>query len=417
MPQNYHDVSGLNPEKLNLPSYDVLVVGAGFAGSVVARELAERAGKRVALIEQRPHVGGNAYDHYDAAGVLVHDYGPHIYHSNSTRVHDYLSRFTRWYAYDHKVLADIHGIYTPVPFNLSSIELHFEHSKAEKIKAALLEAFGRGSKVPIIDLRNQADPLLAELADFVYHNVFLHYTQKQWGQTPEQIDPAVTGRVPVLVDRDDRYFQDRYQGMPLAGYTALFDTLLEHPNITVFTGLDANEILSFSPGGAAGAATQSALEDTGFSAALVCEKPYEGTLIYTGQLDRLVGNRLGLLPYRSLDFVYKTFERKHVLPCGTVNYTVSEKYTRITEFSYLTGQDLDVTTIMEEYPRAFEGLAGQIPYYAIASSANEAHYQRYLQLFAGLENFHVLGRLAEYRYYNMDQIVLRALELADELCR
>jgi len=400
-----HDVSTTPVKDLGLEKYDVIIVGAGFAGSVVARELAERADKTVALIEQRPHVAGNAFDHLDEAGVLIHQYGPHIFHTNEKRAYDYLSRFTPWLDYQHKVLADIHGTYTPVPFNLNSIELHFPHAQAQELIGKLLATFGENTKVPIIELRAQDDPLLAQLADFVYRNVFLYYTQKQWGVRPEEVDPTVTARVPVLVGRDDRYFQDRYQGMPLNGYTALFESMLDHERITVFTNLDANTALSFEPG-----------SDGKFEAVSIGGAPYTGTVVYSGPLDRLCKDCFGILPYRSLDFVFKTLGQKHYQPCGTVNYTVSEDYTRITEFTYLTGQDLDQTTIMEEYPRPYLAQPGQVPYYAILNDNNFAHYNRYLDLFADLRDFHVIGRLAEYRYYNMDQIVMRALELADGLC-
>ncbi|NLG10637.1 MAG: UDP-galactopyranose mutase [Coriobacteriaceae bacterium] len=392
-----------------IPVPDVVIVGAGFAGSVVARELAQRADKTVLVIEKRRHIGGNAYDHLDAAGVLVHDYGPHIFHTESQRVFEYLSRYTSWRDYQHQVVANIHGRYIPVPFNLNSIELSFDHYKAQQLVTRLIETYGEGRKVPIIELRDQADPLLTELADYVYENVFLGYTKKQWGVTPEEVDPSVTARVPVLVGRDNRYFQDTWQGMPLNGYTALFEALLDHHNITVCTGTDARQLLRFETNGKTG-------EDGPFTNILFNDKPFNGEVIYTGALDQLCEHRFGILPYRSLDFEFKTLPVKHILPCGTVNYTVSEEYTRITEFTWLTGQDLDVTTIMEEYPCGYEALPGQIPYYAIINEENNRHYQRYLALFSELANFHVVGRLAEYRYYNMDHIVKRALELADELC-
>ncbi|MCL1891026.1 MAG: UDP-galactopyranose mutase [Coriobacteriia bacterium] len=390
-------------------NYDALVVGAGFAGSVVARELAERANKKVLIIEQRSHIGGNAYDELDSSGVLIHAYGPHIFHTNSQRAYEYLSRFTAWRDYQHEVLADVHGTYTPVPFNLNSIELHFDEDKATALKDKLVSTFGADTKVPIIELRSQDDPLLSELADFVYQNVFLYYTQKQWGLAPEEVDPSVTARVPVLAGRDNRYFQDTYQGMPLDGYTKLFENMLDHPNIEVLTGCDAHEVLLFLAAG-------DTPPNAPFTKILAGGTPFEGEIIYTGPLDFLCAKRFGMLPYRSLDFVYKQLDEKHVLPCGTVNYTVSEDYTRITEYTWLTGQDLDHTTIMEEYPRAFADEPGQVPYYAILNDENRAHYERYLALFSELPTFHALGRLAEYRYFNMDQIVERALALADELC-
>ena len=394
-----------------LSSYDAIVIGAGFAGSVVARELAERAGKRVAIIEQRDHIGGNAYDHLDDAGVLIHQYGPHIFHTSNARAYEYLSRFTEWLDYQHEVLANLGteeqpGPFIPVPFNKNSIETVFDAETAQRYIDKLVNTFGDERKVPIIELRESDDPELAEIADFVYDNVFLRYTQKQWGLTPEQVDPSVTARVPVFISRDNRYFQDTYQGMPAQGYTALFENLLDHPLIDVYLSTDGREVLEFVEPDADGRIE-----------VRVDGQPFTGTLVYTGAIDELFGNRFGRLPYRSLDFVYETHEVQHWQPCGTVNYTVSEDYTRITEFSYMTGQDLPVTTIMKEYPRAYEALPGQIPYYAIISEENAAHYGRYRELAEGIEDFHLIGRLAEYRYYNMDAIVVRALELADDLCR
>ena len=402
-----YDMNGVSASEIDFSGVDVIVVGAGFAGSVVARELAERAKRNVVVIESRPHIGGNAFDSFDETGVLIHRYGPHIFHTVSLRVYEYLSRFTKWYDYSHRVLADIHGVYTPVPFNLNSIELHFGEEKAAAIKDKLVATFGMDTKVPIIELRSQEDALLSELADFVYRNVFLYYTQKQWGLAPEEVDPSVTARVPVLVGRDNRYFQDPYQGMPLEGYTSLFENMLDYPTIKVFCNLNASEVLKF--------VAPDDWIDTPFTEIRANGLPFTGEVIYTGPLDFLCDKRFGLLPYRSLDFVYKSINKEHALPCGTVNYTVSEDYTRITEYTWLTGQKLDHTTIMEEYPRAYEDKPSQVPYYAILNDTNRKHYERYLALFSKLPAFHVLGRLAEYRYYNMDQIVDRALNLSGKL--
>lgn len=397
--------------KPELGGYDAIVVGAGFAGSVVARELAERAGKRVAIVESRDHIGGNAYDRLDDAGVLIHQYGPHIFHTNDQRAFEYIRRFTEWLDYQHEVLARLDGVegvpdgtYIPVPFNKNSIEKVFDEETAKRYIAKLIDVFGDEVKVPIIELREKDDPELSEIADFVYNNVFLYYTQKQWGLTPEEVDPSVTARVPVFISRDNRYFQDAYQGMPLHGYTRIFENMLDHENIDVYLGVDGREVFEFA-------------EVDGKMSALVDGQPFGGIMVYTGAIDELFGNRFGRLPYRSLDFVYETYDQKHWQPCGTVNYTVSEDYTRITEFTYLTGQDdLDKTTIMKEYSRAYEAAPGQIPYYAIISEENQAHYNQYKELADSIGNFHLIGRLAEYRYYNMDAIVSRALDLADQLC-
>ena len=237
------------------------------------------------------------------------------------------------------------------------------------------------------------------MADYVYENVFVHYTMKQWGQTPEEIDPATTARVPVLLSRDDRYFQDPYQGMPLEGYTPMFQKILDHPNITVELGVDARDRLALSEDG---------MELDG--------EPFTGTVIYTGQVDELFGFRYGRLPYRTLDFGFETLAMDRFQPAATVNYTVSEDYTRITEYKQLTGQALPgVTTIMKEYSRSYTGAAGEIPYYAIISPENNALYEKYRALAQNCGGLHLLGRLAEYKYYNMDAIALRALELCDGL--
>ena len=391
------------PDTTTIAAADAIIIGAGFAGATIARELAERGGKTVAVVERRDHVGGNAYDMYDETGVLIHAYGPHIYHSNSDRVHEWLSRFTEWRDYQHEVLASIRGSFIPVPFNLNSIDLSFEPERAEAFKAALLRAYEPGARVGILDLKQQDDPLLKELSDYVYENVFLHYTMKQWGQTPEEIDPAVTARVPVLIDTDNRYFQDKYQGMPLNGYTPVFESILDHPSISLHLGVAASELIELQ------------FDGDKITGVLVDGKPYTGLVIYTGAVDELLDWRFGLLPYRSLDFVYKRYDKKHVQPTGTVNFTVSEDYTRTTEYSWLTGQEIEKTTVAEEYPLAFTDPATQIPYYVISGDENQAMYDKYAAMFNELPNFKLLGRLAEYRYYNMDQIVARALELADEL--
>ena len=387
----------------DISSAEALVVGAGFAGATIARELAERGDMKVALIDSRDHIGGNAYDHLDEQGVLIHAYGPHIFHTDSARVYDYLSRFTSWNGYSHQVLASIHNKLINVPFNLNSISASFAEDKAEVLTKALLQTYPLGTKVGILELRQQPEQLLQELADYVYNKVFLHYTMKQWGLTPEQIDPAVTARVPVLVDYDNRYFQDSWQGLPLLGYTALFEKLLDHPNISLFLGVAAQDVLKL------------ATEAQKIQSIYIAGQPYAGLVIYTGALDELLDWRFGILPYRSLEFQYLHYPKPRVQAAGTINYTVSESYTRTTEYSWLTGQEIAVSTVAEEYPQAFTDPQTQIPYYPIITEDNHAAYQRYLNLLEALPNLYVLGRLAEYRYYNIDQIVLRALELADQI--
>ena len=387
------------------PRYDCLVIGAGMAGAVSARELAERGGKRVLVLERRNHVGGNAYDCFDAAGVLIHKYGPHIFHTNSKRVFDYLSRFTPWLNYQHQVVANIPNgeerLELPVPFNLVSLRTVFPQEQAEGLEKKLLETYGAERKVTILELRRSADPEIRALADYVYEHVFVRYTMKQWGQKPEDIDPATTARVPVFLSEDCRYFQDEYQGMPKEGYTPMFQRLLDHPDVTVETGVEALERIKLAG-----------------DKILLDGEPFEGTVIYTGAVDELFGCQYGRLPYRTLDFAFETHPVDHWQSHGTVNYTMDQDYTRITEFKYLTGQELPgVTTIMKEYARAYTGGEGEIPYYAIINEANNALYARYQAEAGRCPNLYLLGRLAEYKYYNMDAIAARALELCDELLK
>ena len=384
-------------------TFDILVVGAGYAGAVAARVLAE-AGKQVLVLERRPHLGGNAYDCLDQAGVLIHQYGPHIFHPNDKRVFEFLSRFTRWRDYQHRVIANIPdekgGRMTyPVPFNLTSLETAFGGAEGKRLGDKLIAAYGAEKKVTILELRQNPDPEIAALADYVYEHVFVHYTMKQWGQTPEEIDPNTTARVPVFLSRDDRYFQDACQGMPLEGYTPMFEKMLDHPNITVELGVDALARLDLSG-----------------DVLRVDGAPFAGQVIYTGQADELFSFRFGPLPYRTLDFRFETLERDDFQGYGTVNYTVDQDYTRITEFKHLTGQALPgVTTIVKEYSRAYTGKNGEIPYYAIINPENNALYARYKAEADRFPNLHLLGRLAEYKYYNMDVITGKALDLAGQL--
>ena len=383
--------------------FDVLAVGAGYAGAVAARALADQ-GKRVLVLERRDHIGGNAYDRPDQAGVLIHQYGPHIFHTNDKQVFDWLSRFTRWRDYQHRVVANIPDgrggrITYPVPFNLTSLETAFGPEEGRRLGDKLTAAYGAEKKVTILELRQNQDPSIAALADYVYEHVFVHYTMKQWGQRPEDIDPNTTARVPVFLSRDDRYFLDTYQGMPLEGYTPMFERMLDHPSITVELGTDALGRLDLSG-----------------NTLKVDGAPFDGQVIYTGQADELFGFRFGPLPYRTLDFAFETLEQDDFQGYGTVNYTVDEDFTRITEFKHLTGQAAPgVTTIVKEYSKAYTGERGEIPYYAIINPENNALYAKYRAEADRFSNLHLLGRLAEYKYYNMDAIAGKALELAEKL--
>lgn len=379
--------------------YDCIIVGAGIAGATVARKLAEESNKKVLVLERRNHIGGNCYDKPDDHGILIHEYGPHIFHTGDEGVREFLSRFTKWYDFGHEVVAKVGDQLIPVPFNLNTLHMVYDKEKAERLEKKLIEEYGLDSRVPIMKLRESTDADVREIADYVYKNVFLYYTMKQWGQTPEEISPEVTGRVPVVISYDNRYFKDKYQSVPVDGFTPMFAAMLDHPNIEVRTGVDCSDVLDFEDG------------------KIYFEKAeFTGDLVYTGALDELFDCKFGRLPYRSLNFQFEHLNQDSFQDHSVVNYTVSEDFTRITEFKFLTGQkDTDGTTIVREYPFAYTGAEGEIPYYAILNEENEALYEKYRLLTEDFDKFHLLGRLAEYKYYNIDAMCRKAMELAEEI--
>lgn len=379
--------------------YDCIIVGAGIAGATVARKLAEESNKKVLVLERRNHIGGNCYDKPDDHGILIHEYGPHIFHTGDEGVREFLSRFTKWYDFGHEVVAKVGDQLIPVPFNLNTLHMVYDKEKAERLEKKLIDEYGLDSRVPIMKLRESTDADVREIADYVYKNVFLYYTMKQWGQTPEEISPEVTGRVPVVISYDNRYFKDKYQSVPVDGFTPMFAAMLDHPNIEVRTGVDCSDVLDFEDG------------------KIYFEKAeFTGDLVYTGALDELFDCKFGRLPYRSLNFQFEHLDQDSFQDHSVVNYTVSEDFTRITEFKFLTGQkDTDGTTIVREYPFAYTGAEGEIPYYAILNAENEALYEKYRLLTEDFDKFHLLGRLAEYKYYNIDAMCRKAMELAEEI--
>lgn len=385
-------------------SYDVLIAGAGYAGAVSARILAE-AGKKVLVLERRRQIAGNAYDYTDENAVLRHVYGPHIFHTNDMKAVDFLSRFTEWFPYEQRVLGYVKGKLVPIPFNLTSIEMLFDTDKAEHLKKVLIDAYGMEKKVPILELRKNEDPEIKELAEFIFENVFQYYTMKQWGLKAEEIDPAVTARVPVHVSYDDRYFQDSFQKMPSEGYTKMFEKILDHPNIEVKLTVDASSLIRI---------------DTENRQIFFEEQPFAGTVIWTGMVDELMHYSLGELPYRSLYFDVQGKTGTYQ-PTATVNYPTPEEehpYTRISEYKYMMkNPPKDTTTIAVEYPMSYDRHAslGNIPYYPIFTADNQKKYESYKALLEDIPNLKLLGRLAEYRYYNMDAIVSRAIQMCKEL--
>jgi UDP-galactopyranose mutase len=359
--------------------FDYLIVGAGFAGSILAERLANQSGKKVLIVDIRNHIGGNAYDHYNEAGILVHKYGPHIFHTNSRDVFEYLSHFTEWRRYEHRVLASVDGQLVPIPINLDTINKLY----GLKLNSFELEKFFESVAEPKDSIRTSEDVVVSRVGRELYEKFFRNYTRKQWGIDPSELDKSVTARVPTRTNRDDRYFTDTYQAMPLHGFTRMFENLLNHPNIKVMLNTDYREIRDIIP----------------FK-----------EMIYTGPIDQFFDYRFGKLPYRSLDFKHETLNESVHQSAPVVNYPNEHLYTRITEFKYLTGQEHSKTSIVYEFPKA-EG----DPYYPVPRPENAELYKKYKALADAAPNVEFVGRLATYKYYNMDQVVAQALAVYAKL--
>ncbi|WP_434706632.1 UDP-galactopyranose mutase [Pseudomonas sp. D4-18] len=361
---------------LDATPYDYLIVGAGFAGSVLAERLADGLGKRVLLIDRRDHIGGNAYDHLDEAGVLVHRYGPHIFHTNAQRIIDYLSRFTEWRPYEHRVLAQVDGHQVPIPINLTTLNTLFGLSMDE----AQAEAFLAQRAEPVETIRTSEDVVINQIGQELYEKFFRGYTRKQWGLDPSQLDKSVTSRVPTRTNTDDRYFTDQFQMMPLHGYTRMFERMLDHPNIDVLLSTDFKAVRQRIP---------------------------HRELVYCGPIDEYFDHCFGRLPYRSLRFQHETMDQEQFQPVAVVNYPdEAVPYTRITEYKHLTGQQHPRTSVTYEFP-----CSDGDPYYPVPRPENAELYKRYKALADETPGVTFLGRLGTYKYYNMDQVVGQALAL------
>lgn len=355
--------------------FDFLIVGAGFAGSVLAERLATVANKKVLLIDKRNHIGGNTFDFYNEYGILVHKYGPHIFHTNSRDVFDYLGMFTEWRQYEHHVLASVDGQLVPIPINQNTVNSLYGLNLSSNEVAAFFK-----SKAEAKDhIKTSEDVVMSVVGKELYEKFFKGYTKKQWGLDPSELDASVTARVPTRTNRDNRYFTDVYQAMPMHGYTRLFESMIAHPNIKLMLNTDFAEIQKIIP--------------------------YK-SLIYTGPIDSYFNYCYGKLPYRSIDFKFETLETEYFQSVGTVNYPITQAYTRITEFKYLTGQKHSKTSLVYEYPKADGD-----PYYPIPRAENTKMYKKYQLLADTLPNIYFTGRLGTYKYYNMDQVVAQSLSL------
>jgi UDP-galactopyranose mutase len=384
----YARMAGLVSETLSTPKagpniikthtkkkYDYLIVGAGFAGSVLAERLASQHDAHVLVIDKRPHVAGNAYDHLDEAGVLIHQYGPHIFHTNSDEIVDYLSQFTAWRPYEHKVLADVRGQLVPIPINRTTLNKLFDLNLETDEEAAEYLA---SRAEPVDRIRTSEDVVVSAVGRELYELFFQGYTRKQWGLDPSELDKSVTSRVPTRTNTDDRYFSDKHNIMPADGYTVMFNNMLDHPNIDILLGTDFRDVV---------------------------DDIDAGHVIYTGPIDEYFDWQYGKLPYRSLRFEHKVVDQEWVQPVAVVNYPHPDvPYTRITEYKHLTGQQHPKSSLTYEYPSA----QGD-PYYPIPRPENQELFKKYEALADATSNVTFVGRLATYRYYNMDQVVGQAL--------
>jgi len=363
-----------------------LVVGAGFSGATIANLLATKLNEQVTVIDKKNHIAGNCFDYKDNNGIMIHKYGSHIFHTQSEKVWNFIKQFCDFNTYMHKVIGYIDGIETHIPFNFNTLYDVFPYTLAKKLEKKLLKTFEFNSKVPILEFQKQNDDDLKFLANYVYEKIFLHYTIKQWGTSPKEIDGAVTARIPVYLSKDNRYFQDKYQGIPLKGYSEVIKTMLDYDNIETKLNTDFKDI------------------DT---------KQYD-RVFYTGSIDEYFNYELGQLPYRSVNFKFEVHNKEFYQSNACINYPCNYDFTRIHEYKYYLNDKSDKTVIAKEYSEFFE-LGKNERYYPIPKDENIELYNKYLDKAKNLNNIYFLGRLGDYKYYDMDKAILRAIELFEKL--
>lgn len=380
-----------------MKKYDLIIVGAGFAGATIAN-LVAKENKRILLIDKRDHIGGNAYDYFNEDKIIIHKYGPHIFHTNYEEVWNYIKQFDDFFFYQHKVLGNIDGTLVPIPFNFKSLELTHSKEDADKIKELISKEFPNQKRISILDLKNNKNETLKKFGEFVYQKVFVYYTSKQWGVDPSKIDTSVINRVPVVIGYEDTYFGDKFQFMPSHGFTQIFKNILNNKNIEIRLNTNITSLIKFD-------------NDKAYFEGEEVDIP----IVYSGAIDELFNYKFGALPYRSLDIVLEKHNVTYYQIAATINYPTSEKFTRISEYKYFLKQDIpNKTVIAKEYSKAYSLESKTDPYYPINNPDNNAIYAKYKEL-ADKYNIYLSGRLAEYKYYNMDLTILNAMKLANKI--
>lgn len=381
---------------MDISAFDFVVVGAGLAGAIIAERIANVLGRKVLIIERRSHVGGNCYDYIDESGIIVHKYGPHIFHTDYEEVYNYISKFTEWLPYTHKVLVSLDGNKVPLPFNFTSMEIIFSRTYSNKLQEKLLRKFKYDERVPLSRLANDSDEDIVSLSQFIFKKIFQNYSIKQWGKSVNEMEDLVYKRVPVVIGRDDRYFSDKYQGIPKESYSAMFRKLLSSPNIEIFLNTDFKKVSKI-------------INDEIF----IFDKPFNGKLIFTGMVDELFDYKFGKLSYRSLGLDLKKVDVNYFQEVATINYPNEYEFTRITEFKRMKPVQVSRTIILKEYPVDY--LTGiNEPFYPVFTENERKKYYLYFDYAKKFSNLILLGRLAEFKYYDMDDVILSALKVFRE---